>query len=347
MPGATPTFVVNTGRCGSTFLSEILNQHPRVLSLSEFFVSMEPEPFPAGAVSGDQLAAKLARKDPLASIALISHAEPAEFRYPIDAGLRYDRASGVPAVAAIALPHLTDDPDTGLDDLIAMASGLPSAPIEQQYLALFDWLCDRFGGDMWVERSGGSIQYVPELMDRFPGARFIHLYRDGRETAISMSSRPNFRVMFVGADIERLTGVNPFTKLDPPPLPDLPEPYARLVPPNFEFQKLLDYPIPLERFGLHWSSSIFRGLRSLRGVDPAQILPMSYEDLVTDPATSLDRLARFMEIDVPDRWIAGAEAAAKRPPSKWAQLPEPERSRLDAACRIANRRLYGPAGPPA
>jgi len=119
-----------------------------------------------------------------------------------------------------------------------------------------------------------------------------------------------------------------------------------LVPPNFDFQELWDYPIPLERFGLHWSSSIFRGLRSLRGVDPAQILPMAYEDLVTDPTATLDRLARFMEIDVPDGWVSWAEAAAKRPPSKWSQLAEPERSRLDAACRIANRRLYGPAGPP-
>ena len=32
-----PAFVLNTGRCGSTLLSDVLNSHPRVLSLSEFF----------------------------------------------------------------------------------------------------------------------------------------------------------------------------------------------------------------------------------------------------------------------------------------------------------------------
>src|ERR1700753_1075828 len=32
-----PTFVVGTGRCGSTMLSNVLREHPKVLSLSEFF----------------------------------------------------------------------------------------------------------------------------------------------------------------------------------------------------------------------------------------------------------------------------------------------------------------------
>ena len=40
MPGSdnhsTPIFVLGTGRCGSTTLSDILNAHPRILSLSEF-----------------------------------------------------------------------------------------------------------------------------------------------------------------------------------------------------------------------------------------------------------------------------------------------------------------------
>jgi hypothetical protein len=31
------TFVVGTGRCGSTMLSAMLREHPDVLSMSEFF----------------------------------------------------------------------------------------------------------------------------------------------------------------------------------------------------------------------------------------------------------------------------------------------------------------------
>ena len=35
-----PVLVLSTGRCGSTMVSEVLNTHPEVLSLSEFFISL-------------------------------------------------------------------------------------------------------------------------------------------------------------------------------------------------------------------------------------------------------------------------------------------------------------------
>ena len=37
---STPTFIVGTGRCGSTMLSNMLREHPKVLSLSEFLPSL-------------------------------------------------------------------------------------------------------------------------------------------------------------------------------------------------------------------------------------------------------------------------------------------------------------------
>src|ERR1044072_8915859 len=58
------TFVVGTGRCGSTALSEVLRLHPHVLSLSELMASLEPStlpegplpegPLPEGPVSGEE-----------------------------------------------------------------------------------------------------------------------------------------------------------------------------------------------------------------------------------------------------------------------------------------------------
>lgn len=35
-----PVFIVGTGRCGSTMLSNMLRKHPDVLSLSEFLVAV-------------------------------------------------------------------------------------------------------------------------------------------------------------------------------------------------------------------------------------------------------------------------------------------------------------------
>ena len=54
---SVPTFVVGTGRCGSTMLSNMLRGHPHVLSWSEFFALITDalrtfEPFTAGPIDG-------------------------------------------------------------------------------------------------------------------------------------------------------------------------------------------------------------------------------------------------------------------------------------------------------
>jgi putative sulfotransferase len=341
---APPTFVVSTGRCGSTFLSQILARHPEILSVSEFLFSMGPQPFPDGEITGEGFAAMLSRRDPLQSAALIQHGEPVEFSYPVDAGLRFNRETGVPAIASITLVLLTKDFDQVYDEIVAFAGSLQPAPIATQYRRLFDWLRERYGRRLWVERSGGSLGTLPGIVQHFPDARFIHLYRDGREAAISMSKRGQFRLIFVGAEVERLTGVNPF--LDPDAdLPDLPEPLASLLPGTIDLQVLEGYDVPLERFGLHWSALVLRGIRQLDRLSEGRVLPLAYEDLVTDPPGSLNRVAAFLGVDVPDGWVEWAVSSARRNPSNWARLDEPEKGKLDAACRIANRRLYGPDGP--
>jgi putative sulfotransferase len=342
-----PCFVISTGRCGSTFASDILVRHPRVLSISEFFWATEPQVFPDGEVSGSAFAEKLSRRDPLVTAALRSRAETPEFRYPVDdLGRRFDREGGVPMVAAITLPHLADDPDELYDEVIAFAHARPPSAIGAHYAALFDWLRERFDRDLWVERTGGSLQFVAQLVASVPDAVFIHLYRDGRETAISMSKRENFRLMFAGVEMQRLTGVDPYTMPNAPEPTGLPYPLSHLLPSTFDVQALRDLDVPLERFGLHWSSAILRGLRQLRAIDPDRLLSVSYEDLVTEPARVVHGLAAFLGIDAPAEWISWAAGAARRQPSNWLRLHEPERERLDAACRIANKRLYGPDGPP-
>jgi len=52
----SPVFVVGTGRCGSTMISDMLRKHPTVLSLSELFaavtdlMTLVPQAFPTGVI---------------------------------------------------------------------------------------------------------------------------------------------------------------------------------------------------------------------------------------------------------------------------------------------------------
>ena len=53
--------------------------------------------------------------------------------------------------------------------------------------AIYDTLRDTWGKSSWCCKSLGNVKYVSELADRFPDAKFIYLYRDGRDVALSFT----------------------------------------------------------------------------------------------------------------------------------------------------------------
>lgn len=48
-------------------------------------------------------------------------------------------------------------------------------------------LMKRFGRRTWIVRTGGPVPMAPVLARHFPHAPFVHIYRDGPETANSKS----------------------------------------------------------------------------------------------------------------------------------------------------------------
>ena len=167
------------------------------------------EAFPDTPVDGAGLWRILGAAHPRQTLMLRHDVMMDEALYRPGPGRRFDQASGIPAIAATTLPHLGGDPDARFDWVAAFVRDLPPAPIGQQYTTLFDHLRDERAARLWVERSGGSLRVVRRLRAHFPEARFVHVVRDGRNVALSMSRHYGFRLALVASQMTEILGVDP------------------------------------------------------------------------------------------------------------------------------------------
>src|SRR5215470_6199655 len=119
-----PVFLVGTGRCGSTMLSNMIREHADILSVSEFLVSVTdfagriPQAFPeGGCMDARQVWEVLAGLHPRQTVMLRHGVEMDEMLYPLSPASRFSRQSGVPAILLTTLPHLTADHDAFFEEL--------------------------------------------------------------------------------------------------------------------------------------------------------------------------------------------------------------------------------------
>src|SRR6516162_438273 len=84
---SVPTFVVGTGRCGSTMLSNMLRKHPKVLSLSEFFsmvaaASGKEDAYSPGSMDGRRFWSIVAAISPMPKFGFRHRIPMPEWLYP-------------------------------------------------------------------------------------------------------------------------------------------------------------------------------------------------------------------------------------------------------------------------
>jgi hypothetical protein len=53
------------------------------------------------------------------------------------------------------------------------------------FAAVYDILAETRGAETWCCKSLANVHYVPEINDYLPDAKYIYLYRDGRDVAVS------------------------------------------------------------------------------------------------------------------------------------------------------------------
>lgn len=326
-------FVVGTGRCGSTLLSRMLSQHPDLLSIFEFFTGLDAgrrfEPEPA---SGETFAALLAQDQPVVTMALRRGYSAPEIVYPFGApGARYGTKDELPWLLVTALSRMSDDPDAWFDDTLAFARAQPVRPLADQYRALFSWWAARAGRRHWLERSGSSIEYLGSLAARFPEARFLHLHRDGPETALSMREHRLYRLA-----ISFLFDLPPEVPRGNASVSALATaPHAQGDP----IAARLEQELPVEAYGRYWSWQLERGAAAMAALPPERYRAVRFEDLRADPLPVLREVAAFFALE-PGPWIEAAAALVKgAPAARFDALRPSERDRLVRACESGRRIL--------
>jgi hypothetical protein len=302
------TFVVSTGRCGSTMLSRIFSKHPDVLSLSEFFRAITDERtqpmLPIGDLDGQELWRLFSATSPDVDGFVLADLASTEMCYPYNRG-RFDPAVGVPAICHATLPLLTDDPDTLFDHLAAEMSSWPKRSATEQYEAIFATLAKRLNRHAVVERSGASLILVPTFRQLFPDARFVFMYRDGVDCALSMSHHSHFRYQAIIAEALRVTGLSWAT-----PLSDIeavaPEEFKGVLVPPFDTLRFKLFPIPLTTFGVSWAWQTRVGIAALSAAPLDTLIMLKYEKLLADPKAELTTLANFIGITARPDWLEAA-----------------------------------------
>lgn len=338
-PAPPPVLILGTGRCGSTLLSAMVRDHPETLSVSELFsfvtdLGMRIErAFPAEPISGQQFWRVLADPQPRQSMLLASGLQMPEVTYPWATG-RFTPDQGLPPILQALLPHLEPDaPDALFDRLAGAVSSRPHAPVGDHYRALFGELLDRFDKRLWVERSGGSLRLTERLLSTFPEARVLHLVRDGRDTALSMSGHIGFRMALLCGLQAELLGVDPYESADRDEEDDLSEELAAVLPECFDRDAFERFDLPPALCGHYWSGEIQAGLAALDHLRADRLLTIRYEDLVASPHETVAIVGDFLTGRACPDWVERAAQMVEQRPSRWPDLPSADRDELHTACQ--------------
>jgi len=305
-----PVFVVSSGRAGSTLLARMIHRHPRLLCVSDLFEPVGVVPYfdRERIVDGEEFFSVLSAPSFPQRIAYWRAQPTSELLF------LHDDDDMVSLLTSYTLPFLTGgDPMALFEDLRQATTKLGEASMADQLIRVFDGLRDRFGKELWVERTGGSLPHMRQILAVWPDAKIVHNFRDPRETAISMMTGSFFRLYL---ELEKN--------------PDLGAWDWNHMPPLEEMAAMLN----------RW---VVDGVAALERFPPEQRMNLSYEQLMEDTAGALLELVRFLfdrEPTAEDAAWAEQQMTVIRPATlKFPALPAGEQETLHASCREALQAL--------
>jgi hypothetical protein len=148
MADEAPFFIIGSGRSGTTLLRLILSGHSRLhIPPETWFIQPLVQELPLTAILD---ATQVER-----AVDIITH----NYRWP--------------------------DMEIAADDLRRWAATLHSPKLVDVINLIYRWHLERAGKSRFGDKTPMYFQITAELATLYPGAKFIHLIRDGRDVAIS------------------------------------------------------------------------------------------------------------------------------------------------------------------
>ena len=311
-------FVVGTGRCGSTLLSDMLSCHPEALILSETLNGLDRrDAFKPGLVDKDEFTILLKRSNPFIdmSISRSSLDEEALIKQP---------ETSLPVWFMVTLPFLTDKPDELFAEILEEVDRFPAQTMAEHYRSLFDWLKDKFKKSFWIERSGESTVYLPALLDTYPDAKYVHIHRHGPEVVLSMSK-------FYFLSLMTSFFNHPISK------EDLLETEYGGKPVSYSdpiTQRMSGGGPSFAEHAAYWNFQLYMAFQAFARMEPSQLLHVRFEDLIDDSKRVMSQIATFFEMPDAPGWIDRAAAKVNREKISQSlqKLSADERENLEQAC---------------
>ena len=328
-----PFFVIfGTGRSGSTLLSDILDLHPDVLSISEFIIGL----LAAGLQHRDQKISAtdfchiLHSANPSRAILVRIGIKLPETRYPFSRnGMRYTENDPVPFPLYSMLPRLTNDPDALFCDILDHVRLQDGKTAGQHLNAVFQALKLSCAGKVIVERSGGTLAFHARVRDLLPHARPIVHLRDGTETALSMRNHSFFKHFVLRMVMQSQLGYDPYYSRERTGIAQLDQQLIDNLPENITAAHFERLELPLRVYGELWSNAIRLGVPLL-----SQTLPwFDFKELCTEPERFLRLLSAQLGVSPWPEWIEKSEQLIAPPRDAVTHLSEMDRMELRDACR--------------
>ena len=311
-----PLFVLGTGRCGSTSLSNFIKDVSQTLSISEFFSHVTNLSRNIGGAFTDKPISSIdfwnIISAPIPDINKIisQYGSAPEWLLPAHSGGIFGKFENpVPSILLTTLPHLGGDFQSIFDGTKKhVLNNNKIAMVGYHYTELFRYWASIYSKNNWVERSGGNLHILSQLTATFPNAKFLHLIRDGRNTALSMAKHPLFRYRI---------GLPPFIGGEPSGK-------------------------DLYMFGTIWSTQISRGVDELLKIRGDRVVSIKIEDSYDHGNSFTNRICEFLSFNC-ESGLESRYFVAGR--SNYRRLSRDKRSCLEDACEdgfSALRRLQVP-----